>query len=216
MKLKPQILTTIIVMGFISFCSSATYSAEEGSAEWKEEYAYTLGVQAYIFGYPWVFLSQIKYQWVAVTPKNPELTPNMSLNHFWHSKNITTSDYRDGGSPNNDTLYSITWLDVSEEPIILSHGDMGDRYFTFEIASMTSDNFAYVGKRTTGSRTGHFAIVGPKWKGKLPKGVNKLEASPTNSVLIFGRTAIRGADDLAATHLAQDRYKVTPLSQWDS
>lgn len=211
-KLK-QALTAIGIC-FILLWSSISYSTEEDSSEWKEEYAYTLGMQAYIFGYPWVYLSKIKYSWVAVPPKNPELTPNMPINHFWHSRNIITSDYRDGGAPNNDTLYSITWLDVGKEPIILSHGDMGERYFTFEIASMTSDNFAYVGKRTTGSKADAFAIVGPNWEGELPKGIKALESSPTNSVVIFGRTAIKGADDIAAAHIAQDNYKLTPLSQW--
>lgn len=42
---------------------------------------------------------------------------------------------------------------------------MGERYFTFEIASIDSDNFAYVGKRTTGGKAGSFAIAGPGWKG---------------------------------------------------
>lgn len=201
--------TAIIVTG-----TRSSYAVEEGSSGWKEQYAYTLGMQAYIFGYPWVFLTQTKYQWVAVTPENPELTPNMPLNHFWHAKNIITSDYRDGGAPNNDTLYSVSWLDLSEEPIILSHGDMGDRYFTFEIASMTSDNFAYVGKRTTGSMAGNFAIVGPEWKGTLPKDVQKLESSPTNSVLILGRTAVKGTGDVAVANRAQANYMLTPLSQW--
>ena len=131
----------------------------------------------------------------------------MALNHFWHAKNITTPDYRDGGAPNNDTLYSVTWLDLSAEPIILSHADMGDRYFTFEIASMTSDNFAYVGTRTTGSKAGDFAIVGPDWKGQLPNGVRKLNTSPTNAVLILGRTAVQGGDDVAAATQAMATFK---------
>lgn len=181
---------------------------------WKEDYAYSLGVQAYIFSYPWVYLSQIKHSWVAVKPKNPELTPNMPLNHWWHARNIITDSYRDGGAPNNDTLYSSTWLEVDKEPFILSHGDMGDRYFTFEIASMTSDNFAYVGTRTTGSKAGHFAITGRNWKGKLPEGVKRLPPSPTDSVLIFGRTAFKGAKDVKAANGAQDTYKLTPLSLW--
>lgn len=207
---------TAISMSLVVLATYSAYSAEENTSEWKEEYAYTIGMQAYIFGYPWIFLTKIKYQWVAVTPENPESTPNMPLNHFWHSRNIITSDYRDGGAPNNDTLYSMTWLDLSEEPIILSHGNMGDRYFTFEIASMTSDNFAYVGTRTTGSKAGNFAIAGPDWNGELPEGVEKLESSPTNSVVIFGRTAISGADDRDATISAQETYKLTPLSQWGS
>lgn len=207
---------TTLLLSFLLLFSGISYSAEEAASDWKEEYAYTLGMQAYIFGYPWVFLPKLRYKWVAVPAENPELTPNMPINHFWHSRNITTPDYRDGGAPNNDTLYSDTWLDVSKEPIILSHGEMGERYFTFEIASMTSDNFAYVGKRTTGSKAGAFAIVGPNWKGTLPKGVKVLEPSPTNSVLIIGRTAVNGAEDIQATNLAQDSYKLTPLSQWGS
>ena len=205
---------TAIVVSILMFISSTSYATKQVTPAWKEEYAYSLGIQAYIFGYPWVFLPQIKHQWVAVTPENPDITPNMPLNHFWHAKNIITSDYRDGGAPNNDTLYSVTWLDLSKEPIILSHGNMKDRYFTFEIASMTSDNFAYVGTRTTGSDAGNFAIVGPDWQGKLPKNIKKLEPSPTNSVLILGRTAVKGADDVAAANKAQRGYKLTPLSQW--
>ena len=119
--------------------------------------------------FPWVFLPKIQYQWVVVPPKNPPFTPNMPLNQWWHARNIITSDYRDGGAPNNDTLYSATWLDVGKEPIILSHGDMGDRYFTFEIASMNSDNFAYVGASSTGSKAGHFAITGRDWEGNAAR-----------------------------------------------
>ena len=141
---KAALALAVILTSLIVGMSVSAQETHE-KPDWREDYAYSLGVQAYIFSFPWVFLSEIHYQWVVVPPKHPALTPNMPLNQWWHSRNIMTSDYRDGGAPNNDTLYSITWLDVGKEPIILSHGDMGDRYFTFEIASMNSDNFAYVG-----------------------------------------------------------------------
>jgi hypothetical protein len=179
----------------------------------KEDYAYTLGIQAYIFCYPWVYLSKIQYSWVAMKPANAFM-PNMSINKWWHATHLITPEYRDGGSPNNDTYYSISWLDVSKEPIILSHGDMGTRYFTFEIASFNSDNFAYVGARTTGSKAGNFAIVGKNWKGTLPAGVKKLPASPTDYVLILGRTAVKGFEDGPAAIKQQNTYKLTPLSLW--
>lgn len=189
-------------------------SANAAPADWRENYAYTLGVQAYLFCFPWQFLSQIQYQWVMGKPAHPEVTPNMALNHWWHARNIVTDAYRDGGSPNNDTLYSVAWLDVGKEPVILSHGDMGDRYFTFEIASLNSDNFAYVGARTTGSKAGSFAIVGRNWKGSLPDGVQPLPPSPTDSVMILGRTALWGPSDVRAANKAQDTYRLTPLSLW--
>lgn len=83
-------------------------AADDQLAKWKEDYAYSLGIQAYIFGFPWKYQSELLHEWVAVTPQNPDLTPNMPLNNWWHARNIITSDYRDGGAPNNDTLYSIT------------------------------------------------------------------------------------------------------------
>lgn len=195
--------------------SNDTNSSAHGmAADWREDYAYTLGVQAYVFCCPWDFLSLIQYQWVMGKPARPDLTPTMALNHWWHARNIMTDAYRDGGCPNNDTLYSATWLDVSDEPIILSHGEMGDRYFTFEIASFTSDNFAYVGTRTTGSHAGSFAITGPGWQGELPAGVKRLPPSPTGSVVIFGRSAVAGPADVPAVNQVQDSYRLTPLSLW--
>ena len=61
-------------------CSAAANSAEEADNKnaWRENYAYTLGVQAYNFAFPWVFLSTLQYQWVVVPPKNPALSPNMA------------------------------------------------------------------------------------------------------------------------------------------
>ncbi len=52
-------------------------------------------------------------------------------------------------------MYSIAWLDLSKEPVILSVPDVGERYYTMEMASLDSDKFAYVGTRTTGNRVGH-------------------------------------------------------------
>jgi hypothetical protein len=118
-----------------------------------------------------------------------------------------------GGSPNNDTLYSIAWLDLSKEPVILSVPDVGDRYYTAEIAGFDSDNFAYVGMRTTGTKAGNYAIVGPSWNGKLPEGVQQLTPSRTPSAFILGRTLLRGPDE-PAIRAVMAQYKLTPLSLW--
>ena len=74
--------------------------------DWREEYAYTLGTQAYIFfGYPWVYLAQIRYGWVT-QPRSPDTIRYAALNHFAHIKDLADASYRDGGSPNQDTIYS--------------------------------------------------------------------------------------------------------------
>lgn len=181
---------------------------------WREAFAYTLGVQAYIFGFPYVYLPSLRWNWVT-QPKPPGTPiPYAPLNHFFHVRNLADATYRDGGSPNNDTLYSIAWVDVSKEPVILSHPEMGERYFTFEMAGLDSDNFAYVGKRTTGVKAQSFAIVGPHWSGILPDHVKQLPRSRTNSVLIFGRTLVDGPADVPVVNALQDQYTLIPLTLW--
>jgi hypothetical protein len=201
-------------------------SQETKTTDWREEYAYHLGTQAYIFSFPWVYLTALRWLWVG-KPKPPGYTDfDMPFNHWYHSRDVITPAYQSGGSPNNDTLYSMTWFDLSKEPVILSHPDMGDRYFTFEIASMTSDNFAYIGKRTTDGKAGSYLIAGPGWQGDLPEGVqmpaqsngtklmNLPPTSPTNNALLFGRTAVLGKADVKAVNALQDQYRLTPLSLW--
>ena len=187
---------------------------EVKSEDWKGLYAYTLGLQAYVFGFPYVYLPTLRWLWVTVPKQAGNVTPYAPLNHFHHVRNVADASYRDGGCPNNDTFYSMAWVDASKEPVILSHPDMGDRYFTFELACLDSDNFAYVGKRTTGGKAGSFALVGPQWKGKLPKGVEALAPSRTSSILIVGRTLVDGPADVSAVNALQDQYTLTPLSLW--
>jgi hypothetical protein len=181
--------------------------------DWREERAYTLGVQAYVFGFPWVYLPLIRWLWVT-QPKNPERVPYAALNRFWHARQLMDAAYRDGGSPNNDTLYSMAWIDLRREPMVLSVPKVGDRYYTMELAGMDSDNFAYVGTRTTGGDAGSYALVGPDWHGELPDKVQPLEPSRTPFVALFGRTLVGGPDDLPAVHALQDEYTLTPLSRW--
>jgi hypothetical protein len=120
--------------------------------------------------------------------------------------------YRDDGCPNNDTLYSLAWLDLGGGSVILSHPDMAGRYFIFELMGFTSDNFDYVGQRTTGSKAGHFAICGPGSHADLPAGVQVTRPAPTPWILLLGRTRVDGDADLATVHALQAQYRLTPLS----
>src|SRR5215211_115268 len=182
--------------------------------DWHGEYAYSLGLQAFIYGFPYIYNAQIRHKWVT-DPQNPAFVPYAAVNEFWHASRLMDASYRDGGCPNNDTLYSIAWLDVSREPIILSHPDMGERYFTFELIGISSDNFDYVGQRTTGSKAGSFAIVGPEWEGDLPRDVEgSLAPAPSPWVLIIGRTLVNDEADIARVQELQTEYELTPLSRW--
>ena len=181
--------------------------------DWRTEFAYTAGVQAFIYGFPYISYAQLRHAWVTVE-RDPEVVPYAAVNHFWHAGRLLDASYRDGGSPSTDTLYSLAWVDLGDGPVILSHPDMGERYFTFQLAGFTSDNFGYVGQRTTGAEAGDFAIVGPGWDGDLPAGVRRVETAPTPWILVLGRTAVDGPADLPAARALQQQYRLTPLSLW--
>jgi hypothetical protein len=194
--------------------NKATSVDDQETFDWRAEYTYAVGLQAFIYGFPYVYMAQVRHMW-ATQPRNPEFVPYMAVNHFWHASQVLTAAYQDGGSPNNDTMYSVAWVDVSEEPVILTHPDIpDDRYYSFEISAIHSDNFAYVGRRVTGNKAGNYAIIGPGWEGQLPDGVTALPQSPTPWVLILGRTLVDGPDDVSNVQALQKEYRLTPLSLW--
>jgi hypothetical protein len=193
-------------------CSSVPASSQSASVadDWREQYAYSVGVQAYIYAGPLLYLTKLRHKWATDATSFP-YTP---LNRFYHFRKIADATYKDGGSPNNDTLYSWGFFDLSKEPVVLAHPDIGQRYFTFEMADMYSNNFGYVGKRTTGSKAGAFLVAGPDWNGEKPNDFREVIRSRTPYALVFGRTFVEGPSDVAAVNKLQDQYRVVPLSLW--
>lgn len=96
---------------------SAPASPTAPATDWRETYAYTLGLQAFIFGFPWIYLPSLRWNWVTVPKPAGSITPYAPLNRFFNVRTLADASYRDGGAPNNDTLYSIAWVDVSREPV---------------------------------------------------------------------------------------------------
>ncbi len=94
--------------------------------------------------------------------------------------------------------------------------DMQDRYYAVQFTNPSNNtNFAYVGKRTTGTRAGDYLITGPGWPGTAPNGMPQI-SSPNNAVLVIGRVLVYNDGDLpTASGLAQ-QIRLKPLTQFAS
>lgn len=115
---------------------------------------------------------------------------------------------------NRDTLMTAGWLDLSKGPQVLHVPDMAGRYYSVQFTDPSDNtNFAYVGKRATGTQAGDYLVSGPGWEGQVPGGMPRI-SSPNNSVLVFGRVLVFGDSDLPAAHALSKQIQLAPLSGW--
>ena len=175
------------------------------------EEAYEIGMEAYVYLYPLVTMDVSRRQLTNI--EAGKMTGRGPMNTFTHIRAYPTADFREVVRPNFDTLYSSAWLDLRQQPVIVSVPDTAGRYYLLPMLDMWTDVFAAPGKRTSGTAAASYALVGPGWHGRLPQGVTKIQA-PTPYVWIIGRTQTNGAQDYEAVHQIQDGIRATPLSGW--
>ena len=170
-----------------------------------------LGIDAVAYGLPLVVAEITKR--VSTNVASPQPDAHAPVNQFGNMAKYPSADNHDIVRMNVDTLYSFAFLDLKAEPMILSVPDTNGRYYLMPLIDAWTNVFASPGKRTTGTKAGNFAITGPNWTGTLPKGMTEYK-SPTNTVMIGGRTQANGPADYATVNAIQAKYKLTPLSAW--
>ncbi len=174
--------------------------------------AYEIGVEGYTYLYPVVLMETTRRQMTNVESAG-QVIGRGPADTFVHLRAFPPADFRDVVRPNFDTLYSVAWLDLREEPRIVSVGSAGDDgYYLLPHYDMWGEVFACPGTRTTGNEANDFAIVGPGWSGDTPEGVRRY-AAPTDWVWIIGRTKASVAT-YEAVHAFQDRMSIAPRSSW--
>jgi hypothetical protein len=82
-----------------------------------------------------------------------------------------------------------------------------------QIVDPWTNNFAYVGRRATGTGEGRFLISAPGSNGSVPDGVTHIP-SPNSAFSIIGRYAVSGVDDIPNVARLQEQTWVTPLSRY--
>jgi hypothetical protein len=113
---------------------------------------------------------------------------------------------------NRDTLLTVGWWDLGKGPQILHVPNMAGRYYSVQFTDPSNNtNFAYVGKRTTGTEVGDYLITGPGWKGAVPRGMAQI-SSPNNSVLVLGRVFVESDSDLPTAYNLAKQIRVVPLT----
>jgi hypothetical protein len=164
--------------------------------------------QTYVYGYPLVYSMTEIAKFPAGTTQL--IDGKAPYNQFGYARNLMTPETK-FVSPNNDTLYTIAVCDVGQGPLVLHVPDTGGRYYVLQLADAWSNNFAYLGKRTAGTREARFLLAARDYDGPVPGGMTVVTA-PTALFMAGGRIQVDGAGDLPAARALQDQFTLTPLS----
>ncbi|MEV7179193.1 DUF1254 domain-containing protein [Kitasatospora sp. NPDC093679] len=130
---------------------------------------------------------------------------------FRHYPHPFTPANTDVVTPNNDTPYSLAWLDLRAEPWVLEV-PATDRYHVLPLHDLDTCYVGFVGSRTTGNGAGRHLVLGPDHRGTPGEGFDGVLHADTRLVGIVGRTHLAGPEDVPALERVQAGYRLRPLS----
>jgi hypothetical protein len=152
-----------------------------------EEYATLIARDAYFWAWPLVnvYNRRLTYE------KIPEVVlagpvPAAPLNHLGMLTNYIVPEERIVACPNQDVVYGAGSLPLDLSPVVIQVPDFGDRFWVYQIVDLRTDSFADVGKMY-GTTPGFYLLVGPNWKGEIPKGITKVFRASTNTGYVIPR-----------------------------
>jgi len=158
-----------------------------------------------VYGYPLVYdvtaLTKISHEGLGSLPPPP-------VNSFAHATALAGPDVK-FVSINNDTLYSLAQLDLSGGPLRLDVPETSGKYYVLQFIDAWTNNFAYVGRRTSGTTACSYLLVPPGWHGDVAEDIKVIEC-PTMIAMILGRIACDGPDDLRTVARLQEGFRLTP------
>jgi len=208
MKIRVSFLSlfcfAIILASMISSCGSKKISISPDEAK-------SIAEEVYIYGYPLITMEYTKRVMTNVETPGAKFAP---IGQFGRMRSYPTPEDKEVTAPNADTYYTLAWLDLSKEPMVLAKPDFGDRYYLLPMLSGWTDVFSVPGSRTEGGAAKSYLITGPGWNGQIPEGMEEIK-SPTAITWILGRIYCTGTpEDAEKVHSLQDQMSLVPLSAY--
>ena len=166
--------------------------------------------EAFIYGLP-IVMNYAVMQEFAVDKESGQF--KAPFNVMYNDAAVFT--YKDTAvvTPNSDTPYSMVWLDLRAEPMVISVPAVPkERYYSVQFIDGNAYNYGYIGTRATGPDAGDYLVVGPGWEGDKPAGIREVFKSTTPFSLTIFRTQLFKPDDMPNVVKVQAGYKAQPLS----
>jgi hypothetical protein len=201
------LLSVLLAVTFVSGCEKRN---GDGVPAPRIEETKAIAEEGFLYGLPIVMNYAVMYEYAVDKTSSQFKAP---FNQISNEARVFT--YKDTAvvTPNSDTPYSILWLDLRAEPMVLSVPAVErSRYYSVMLCDGNTFNYGYIGSRATGTQPGDYLVVGPAWKGETPAGIKKVFRSSTQFSAVAYRTQLFNPADMHNVVKIQSGYKVQPLS----
>lgn len=167
--------------------------------------AYKSAYNAYLWGFPMVTLGLSIEEFV----QNPE---RAKFNNFA----IIQSSSKQKTTSNEDIVYSKAYLDLKDTPLLITLPVNSLKYYSLTFTDAFSGVFEVFSSLKNISKEKTILIVGPDWKGEIPKGVKKVIKSPTNLAWVEGKVSILDKLEMAESKKLLESIKISEIGKKDN
>ncbi len=168
--------------------------------------------EAYCYAFPMLVAYKVLQDFFIDTTNSQFKGP---INVFTSEARVFSPADTVAAAVNSDTPYGFAELDLRTEPMVIYLPSIeNNRYYNVQLADMYTNNYAYMGSRTSGNEAAYYMIAGPDWKGEKPKGIAGLFHCETQFSLAIFRTQLFGPEDMPNVKRIQSEFKIQPLSDF--
>jgi hypothetical protein len=181
--------------------ATATMTSEKA----REENAYSLGIQACLWGTP-----LLEYGHTA--PRTLQVG-GVYINDLRKFADLKTAKDRFIVTPNNVTIDAYGHIDVTREPLVVFVPKLSaPRWYIVQIGDMFDEIIHNVGG-IKGEQPGVYIITGPDFAGQIPGDMIQVKSRTRQSALGV-RIFVNGVADLPNACEAQSGFQAMPLSAY--
>lgn len=192
-------------------------STPASGAIMNEEYVKTIGRMAYVWGWP-IVNSHNRRAGITQAPAPGRLggvVPVAPRGHLSMLFDYVEPNQSFVACPNQDVVYGTIFASLDEEPVVIQVPDFADRFWVYALYDARTDQYGEMGK-AYGTKPGFYLLVGPKWKGEVPKGIKKVFRSSTEFSFVGPRIFLNDTkEDREAMKLIVNQINAYPLSKFD-
>ena len=151
-----------------------------------ESYARMVARDAYFWAWPMVNVYNRRLAFKDL--KEPGLmggiVPVAPLNRLSMLTDYIEPQERLVACPNQDVVYGGGSIALDLSPVVLQVPDFGKRFWVYQVVDLRTDSFVELGAMY-GTKPGFYLLVGPSWKGKVPKGIARVFRASTRTGFVI-------------------------------